>query len=141
MSKKLRKRITASPRVTLTPLIDTALVLLVIFMVATPMMRHAIKVELPQGETNEADLSQQHITIVIDNKNQAYIDDVAIAPDAVIDIVQKKVGDAQDQMVTVYADTNALYGPVMELVERLKSVGGIHHVAFTFQRPHKQGAS
>lgn len=139
IAKKLRrKRGISTPRITLTPLIDTVLVLLVIFMVATPMMRHAIKVDLPRGESNEADVAHNNVTLFVDSNNQVYVDDVAVPDDAVIDIVQKKIAGRDDQMVIVNADTRASFGLVMELVDRLKSVGGIRHVAFTLQRSHKK---
>ena len=138
INKKMYHRQVSAPKITLTPLIDTALVLLVIFMVATPMMRHAIKVDLPKGETHEADLSQQNIELFIDNKNQLYVDGVSVPHDALIAVIQKKVADREDQMVIVNADTSSSFGFVMELVDRLKLVGGIRHVAFSLQKPHKQ---
>jgi biopolymer transport protein ExbD len=142
MEKKgRRRRISSAARITLTPLIDTALVLLVIFMVATPMMRNAIKVELPKGMTKETDVSHQDIALFIDSKNNIYVDGVQVPYDAVIPIIAKKVGEGEDHMVIVYADEMALWGPVMELVDHLKSVGGIRHVAFPLQRPTKQSSS
>ena len=47
--RRRRLRRVTLPEISLTPLIDTALVLLVIFMVATPMMRNAIHIDLPEG--------------------------------------------------------------------------------------------
>lgn len=139
--KGRRRRLSTAARITLTPLIDTALVLLVIFMVATPMMRNAIKVELPKGTTKETDVSHQDTAIFVDNKNNIYVDDVQVPYDAVIPLVAKKIGDGDDHMVVVYADEMALWGPVMELVDHLKSVGGVRHVAFPLQRPTKQSSS
>ena len=49
-SRGRRRRLQAMNDVSLTPLIDTALTLLIIFMVATPMMRNSIRVTLPSGQ-------------------------------------------------------------------------------------------
>ena len=67
-----RRRARPSPQeISLTPLIDTALTLLIIFMVTTPMMHNAIKVNLPQGKSNEAG-GQQELVVYLTSDEQLF---------------------------------------------------------------------
>ncbi|MCK5632116.1 biopolymer transporter ExbD [bacterium] len=54
MARRLKKTRLSKAELTLTPMIDTALTLLIIFMITAPMMRNAIKVTLPDGSAKEA---------------------------------------------------------------------------------------
>ena len=68
------RRSVGLPEVTLTPLIDTALTLLVIFMITTPMMNNVIKINLPSSSVNEGDSKDQQETIVyIDKQGKLYL--------------------------------------------------------------------
>ena len=53
----------------MTPLIDTALTLLIIFMIATPVLQNAIKVTLPRGNAQEEAHNNQHELVVFIDKN------------------------------------------------------------------------
>ena len=59
---KKRTRRFSTPEISLTPLIDTALTLLVIFMITAPMIHNGIKVDLPQGNSKEVG-SQQELVV------------------------------------------------------------------------------
>ena len=62
--RRRRKTGCLVPEITLTPLIDTALTLLIIFMVTTPMMHNAIKVNLPRGNVKEDRGSKQELIVL-----------------------------------------------------------------------------
>ena len=151
--KGIRGRLKSSSRaaqttISLTPLIDVALTLLVIFMVATPMLRRAIKVDLPQGHTNELKKtkSPKSITVYIDKQQKIYINDdsskkltIAQAISTIKKLIPEltKQGFSQD-MVVVEADEAVPYGVVISLVDNIKHVGGISYVALATQKPAPQ---
>ena len=68
--KRRKKSLAPSLEITLTPLIDTALTLLIIFMVTTPMIQNSIKIDLPKGAAQEAGKEQQEIVVSIDKKKK-----------------------------------------------------------------------
>ena len=71
---RIRKRKTRRfhmPEISLTPLIDTALTLLVIFMVTAPMIQHGIKVDLPHGAAKEVS-GQQELVVTMAKDGKLY---------------------------------------------------------------------
>ena len=134
-SRGRRRRLTAMNDVSLTPLIDTALTLLIIFMVATPMMRNSIRVTLPKGQAQEDNSKTQDLVVQISESKELQLNgDTVKSLDELIAKLKKNVGSQQDRVVHVYGAKNVDYGFVIELVDSLKSVGGIRHVALATQR-------
>ncbi len=120
------------PEISLTPLIDTALTLLIIFMVTTPMLKkeNALQVELPKGKMKEIDDSkEQEITIAIDKSGKFSFNDKIIKEKEVLEKLKVQVGKKSDRTVFVKADTAVHYGKVLELVDKIKHVSGVRYVA------------
>lgn len=134
-SRRRRAPHSALPEIPLTPLIDTAMNLLIIFMVATPMMNNMIKVELPRGSVRESDSKQQELTVFVDKQEKMYVNGKAIANrDALVKELRRILGAEKDKTVFIKADQSVHYGYVIELVDHLKSVGGVSYVALATQR-------
>ena len=133
MSRLLRrsKRASASliPEITLTPLIDTALTLLVIFMVTSPLINNGIKVDLPKGNAQETNGLQEELVLHIDNKQQLFLNNIPVKRADLISQLKIKVGTNKNKTVFVKGDKNINYGTVLELVDDIKTVGGIDRVA------------
>jgi biopolymer transport protein TolR len=120
--------------ISMTPLIDVALTLLVIFIVATPMMQNAIRVSLPKGKAKEDAGSRQDIVVYVDKDKKIFFNGNEVKPDQLVDALKKKIGDQKDKMVYVKADQVVSYGSVLELVDHIKVVGGISHVVLATQK-------
>jgi len=141
MRNRRRGRTTTGnqPLVTLTPLIDMALTLLVIFMVATPMMHRAIKVELPKGNVDElkgAKPAKKEIVVYIDKQEHMYVNgDVIKKESELIPLIQRLAQELAVDLVMVKADEGVAYGKVITLVDAIKSIGGITYVALATQKP------
>lgn len=123
------------PEVSLTPLIDTALTLLVIFMITTPMMNNVIKVNLPSSSVNEGNSADQQETIVyVDKESKLYLNGIEMNLQAVLGNLQKMNRQQAIEMIFVKADEAVEYGKVIALVDTIKTVGGIKYVALATQR-------
>lgn len=138
-----RRRRTAMsvPEITLTPLIDTALTLLIIFMVTTPMIHNAIKVNLPRGRVKEDAGASQDLCVYIEkadlahNKGeQIYINGVSVTYKTLIPELRRLVGREHGKMVYIKADRDVKHGTVTEIVDQMKCIEGIAHVALATQR-------
>lgn len=135
---KLRKRtrsFTTMPEVNVIPLIDVSLMLLVVFMVTTPMLQHGIKINLPQGQSQELKDAKQELVVFIDKHEKIFLNDVEISQDALLSTLQKKVQVGRNKRaVFVKGDRAVPYGKVIECVDRIKSVEGVEYVGLATHR-------
>jgi len=120
--------------ISLTPLIDTALTLLVIFMIASPMIQNAIRVNLPKGQAKEDGGGQQEMVVYVDKNKKIFFNGSEIKQNNLVAVLKKKIGNQKDKRVFVKADQSVSYGSVLELVDHLKVVGGISYVVLATQK-------
>ena len=127
-----RRKGLSSPEISLTPLIDTAWVLLVVFMIASPTIKKeaGLQVELPRGNMQETKpMTEKDITVVLDKVGTIFLNDSKVAEKDLIEKLKKLVGKGNEKTVFVKADSAAHYGKVIELVDKIKYVGGVTYVA------------
>jgi biopolymer transport protein ExbD len=102
------------------------LVLLIIFMVITPMLQHGHAVEMAQTTNPEqmpdAD-KEDAILIGITRDNRVYLGNDQIAPDALSDKIRDRLANKVDKRVYVRSDARAKYGTVVEVVDNVRSAG------------------
>lgn len=128
-NRRAKKEMTA-PEITLTPLIDTALTLLIIFMIATPMMHNVIKIELPSVATNEMhEHVQEEVIISITAQGTYHIADKSYTLPQLLTRVQQLVAQKKIEIVFVHADKAVVYGKVMHAIDMIKQSGGVKYVA------------
>jgi len=70
-----------NPEINTTPLVDVMLVLLVVFMVTLPMIRHNVAVDLPQASSAPAQQNPQAIELAVDADGRVLWDKTALTPE------------------------------------------------------------
>jgi biopolymer transport protein TolR len=129
MRRQKRKKSSDIPEITLTPLIDTALTLLVIFMVTSPLINNGIKIDLPKGNVQEVKGLQEDLVVHIDKQRHIFINGTAVKRDQLVTHLKKQIGNQKNKTVFVKGDGKVEYQDVITLVEEIKTVGGIDRVA------------
>ncbi len=140
--KKIRGRRTQNrehkiQEINVMPLVDVALTLLIIFMVATPMMNNVIKVELPSSRIDDGapqSHTQQEIIVYIDKNKKIYLNGQEYTLNNLLKALQQMVKKDSDEVVFVKADQGVSYGIVIDLVDTIKIAGGIKYVALATKR-------
>ena len=130
--RRRKKRRAPIADVSLTPLIDTALTVLIIFMIASPMMQNAIRVNLPKGHTKDSEAHKEFVVVCIDEQEQFFVGKDAIDRDELSAHIIDLVTD-EHQTVYVKADQSVSYGVVLELVDEIKMIPGVTSVALSTQ--------
>jgi biopolymer transport protein ExbD len=112
--------------INVTPMVDVMLVLLIIFMVITPMLENKVNVTLAQTQNAVAmeDASKEDaITIAITRDSKVFLgqDQVTIADlgPKVSDLLQNKTS----KMVYFRSDARAHYGTVMDAIDAVRTTG------------------
>jgi biopolymer transport protein TolR len=112
--------------INVTPMVDVMLVLLIIFMVITPMLQHGHQVELARTTNPEqmpdAD-REDAILIAVTRDNKVFLNNDLIVPDQLSDKVRDRLANKLDKRVYVKADARAKYGNVVAVVDNVRSAG------------------
>ncbi len=110
--------------INITPLTDVALVLLVIFMVTSPLLiQTGFKVKLPEAHAATSQPSTPLI-ITLTREGKIFLNDqMSVSRQQLGDILKQKLTQNNDQVVLVRADQNARHGDVVELLDIAKAAG------------------
>ncbi|MGK5087057.1 biopolymer transporter ExbD [Bdellovibrionota bacterium FG-2] len=125
---------TAISAINVTPFVDVMLVLLVIFIVTTPMlMKDVLSVKLPTSTT--ADMkSVQSIGIAITQQGQLLLNGAITTPESLSSEVRASVAKDPQVKVIIAADTESRHGDVVRVIDLVKTAGATQF-AIQIQRP------
>ncbi len=69
--------------INMTPLVDVMLVLLIIFMITIPVMKHAVNIDLPRATNQPQDAKPQTIRLSVDGQGQYFWNETPASDEAV----------------------------------------------------------
>ena len=116
------------PDVSLTPLIDTALTLLVIFIIATPPIKSGIKVNLPESYLKEAETQEEKAIVTLNEQGKIFFNNHQIEEADLEKTARNFSRSEKNNHVYINADKSANYGRVIKIISQLKNAG-IEYVA------------
>ena len=120
--KNLRGKSRITADINITPFTDVVLVLLIVFMVATPALyESSLKVELPQGTTAED--TRKDIVVTIDAEGGIYLDNQRIDLKNLGKAVSEITDSGLNTQVIVNGDRNVKYDAVIEVMDALVQAG------------------
>ena len=65
--------------INMTPLVDVMLVLLIIFIITVPVMKHAVNIDLPRATNQAQDLKPQIVRLAVDAEGRYYWNESAVS--------------------------------------------------------------
>jgi len=109
--------------INITPLVDVVLVLLVIFMVVTPLLKQEVPIELPLADNSRAtqDLTQLTLTIAADGG--VLLNSQPMLREALVTQLQAIYAERDDKTIFLEADRNLSYGQVVDVMDDCKAAG------------------
>lgn len=108
--------------INITPFTDVVLVLLIIFMIATPFIyQSSMKVQLPQA-TKSAETSRD-VIITINAEGEVFFNDARIDLYALKDKLKAMTEDNPDLSVIINGDKNVRYDAVIQVMDVLTQAG------------------
>ena len=110
--------------INVTPLVDVVLVLLIIFMVITPMLSSGIDVKLPiaHSATTTQDVGQ-HLAIGIREDGKIFVDTTESSLATLVDDVNVKLRENPGRSLLVKGASTLRYGQVREVTDMLAANG------------------
>ena len=108
--------------INITPLVDVVLVLLIIFMVVTPMLHRGVKIDLPTTANHEKkqDTGEQ-LVVSIRGDGAVFIETDKIPDDQLVERVKHEL--KKQRPVHVRADKSVTYGVVRKVLEKIHDAG------------------
>ena len=102
--------------INVTPLVDVVLVLLVIFLVAAPLMTHAIRVDLPKTAATAHDTHAPTVVVTVDAHGAVYVDGRPTAPADIESVLARDVARDPRTRVSLHADRTEPFGTVATVI-------------------------
>jgi biopolymer transport protein TolR len=112
--------------INVTPMVDVMLVLLIIFMVVTPMLQKGVSVDMAKTDSPiaMADADKEDALIVaIMRDGTVYFGSEKTPPDQLTNKLKDKLASRVDKRVFVRADARARYGSVTDVVDNVRAAG------------------
>ncbi len=112
--------------INVTPLVDVMLVLLIIFMVITPMLQKGVSVDLARVNNSHpmAPADKEDATVLaITRDGKIYLGSDTITMDKITTQVKDRVADKLDKTVYLKSDARAKYGDVVSVVDAVRAAG------------------
>jgi len=112
--------------INVTPMVDTMLVLLIIFMVVTPLLQKGVSVDLARTkyprEMREAD-REDAITVAVTRDGKIFLNTDQLSKDRLGEKIKDLLAAKVDKTVYVRSDRRSKYGEVVDVVDIVRASG------------------
>jgi biopolymer transport protein TolR len=109
--------------INVTPLIDVVLVLLIIFMVVTPLLERGKSVNLPNSQRSDENKEQQTLVISMPNDNTLWVEGTAATTDTLGSLVAQALAEHPGKKVMLKGDEALKVKAVREVMAIAKGAG------------------
>ena len=112
-------------KVNVTPIIDVALVLVIILLVTAPLMSVAdLPVNLPKASTREAE-DERNVSVTLGANGVLAVDEQRVSRELLRNVLSERLADPRNEnvLVVLRADSNAPYAEVEHLLGEARAAG------------------
>lgn len=110
--------------INVTPLVDVVLVLLIIFMVVTPMLSSGVDVELPGAKTSEErNDNGQYLVVSIRDDEAVFVDSERSSKEDLIEDLNKEFADNGSRSLLIKGDKSLTWAAVHSVMDTINEGG------------------
>ena len=109
--------------INVTPMVDIMLVLLIIFMVTSPMLVAGVTVDLPETSAAAVSGQDEPLSITVDRKGNVYIQETKVKSSKLVAKLKAITGEKRDVRIFVRGDKKVKYGKIMSVVGKINAAG------------------
>jgi biopolymer transport protein TolR len=117
--------------INVTPMVDVMLVLLIIFMVTSPMLVAGIEVDLPKTQAAAVSGQDEPLAITVDKRGKLFLQETPIKLRDLSAKLAAITGENKATRIFVRGDKAIDYGKVMEVVGQINAAGYSHVALIT----------
>jgi biopolymer transport protein ExbD len=118
-----RKRNIVISEINITPFTDIVLVLLIIFMITTPMLTQSdIKVNLPKTQISDSGATS-NVEVLISKNGYVYVQGKQIHDSNIADVMRILISSHPDKAVIIKGDKEVQYDCIIQFMDKAKKAG------------------
>jgi len=115
--------------INMTPLVDVMLVLLIVFIITVPVMKHAVNVDLPRATSSPQDAKPETIRLSVDAQGRYYWNEQPIAEGELLPRLQAEAARQPQPELHLRGDKEARYERVAQALAAAQR-SGLRRIGF-----------
>ncbi|MEY4736855.1 MAG: hypothetical protein RL302_1174 [Pseudomonadota bacterium] len=109
--------------INMTPLVDVMLVLLIIFIITVPVMKHAVNVELPTATSQPQNAKPETLQLSVDAQGAYFLNQNRVADGALPQLLQAEAGKEPQPELHIRGDKAVRYEFVAQAMASAQQAG------------------
>ncbi|MDR7305013.1 biopolymer transporter ExbD [Rhodoferax saidenbachensis] len=109
--------------INMTPLVDVMLVLLIIFIITVPVMKHAVNVELPTATSQPQNTKPETLQLSVDAQGAYFLNQNAVAVDTLPAVLQAEAAKDPQPELHIRGDKAVRYEFVAQAMAAAQHAG------------------
>ena len=109
--------------INMTPLVDVMLVLLIIFIITVPVMKHSVNIDLPRATNEVQNIKPETIRLSVDAQGAYFIDDAAITEENLPAALQAAAAKEPQPELHISGDKSVRYEKVAQAMAAAQQAG------------------
>jgi biopolymer transport protein ExbD len=123
----------AMSEINMTPLVDVMLVLLIIFIITVPIMKHAVPVELPRASSQAPDPAVQSVRLTVDAQGDFYFNEARVSDEELDRLLREQAARHPQPQVQLKGDRSVRYERVAQALAAVQRAG-LRNIGFVTER-------
>jgi biopolymer transport protein ExbD len=109
--------------INMTPLVDVMLVLLIIFIITVPVMKHAVNVELPTATSQPQNAKPETLQLSVDAQGHYFLNQNTVAADTLPSVLQAEAAKDPQPELHIRGDKAVRYEFVAQAMAAAQQAG------------------
>lgn len=115
--------------INMTPLVDVMLVLLIIFIITVPVMKHAIQVELPQATSQPQQVKPETLQLSVDAQGAYFLNQAPVTAEGLQAALAQEAAKQPQPELHIRGDKAVRYEHVTQAMAQAREAG-LHKIGF-----------
>jgi biopolymer transport protein ExbD len=109
--------------INMTPLVDVMLVLLIIFIITVPVMKHAVNIDLPRASTQVQEIKPQTIRLSVAGDGQYFWNDTPASDESIAQQLKTAALQTPQPELHIRGDKAARYERIAQVMAAAQQAG------------------
>ena len=109
--------------INMTPLVDVMLVLLIIFIITVPVMKHSVDIDLPRASSQPQDAKPQTVRLSVDGQGQYWWNETSVRDEELSRLLKAEAARDPQPELHIRGDKNVRYERVAQAMSAAQQAG------------------